>query len=260
MGGRPVSVEKFIEHLRVVKKRSERTIKQYRSILKEFHRFEPVTRKSFMEYLNHISSNAPKTQALKLLVVKSYLNWKADQGLIKGRRFWQSAEAPKVRPLPKYLNISEVRALLSTTSDPYYRAIFEFLLSTGLRISEFLSLQMSDISVSDGKARIRVKGKGSKERVISVPEEVVRKALEAGIFDRKVSVRTIQRALRKFAERAGIKKRVTPHVLRHTFAVLLVDKGVPVSKIQLVLGHESLATTGIYLRMAGEDVFVPKVV
>ena len=213
-----------------------------------------------MEYLDHISSNAPKTQALKLLVVKNYLNWKADQGLLKGRRFWQSAEAPRVRPLPRYLNLSEVKALLSATSDPYYKAVFEFLLSTGLRISELLSLEKSDISIVGGKAKIRVRGKGGKERVISVPEEVVKRAINAGIFDRKVSVRTIQRALRKFAERAGIKKKVTPHVLRHTFAVLLVDKGVPVSKIQIVLGHESLATTGIYLKMAGEDVFVPKVV
>ena len=254
-----MSVKAFIDYLRVVKKRSERTLRQYRSILREFQRFEPVTKSSFLRYLSHISSNAPKTQALKLLVVKSYLDWKADQGLIKGERFWQSAEPPKVKPLPRYLEPHEVRALLNE-ADPYYRALFKFLLSTGLRISELVSLKKDDISFYGSAAKIRVRGKGSKERVIAVPAEVVQEALEAGVLERKVSARTIQRALRHYAEKARIKKRVTPHVLRHTFAVLLVERGVPINKIQSVLGHESLATTGIYLKVAGESVLVPKLV
>ena len=255
-----MSVNAFIDYLRVVKRRSDRTLRQYRSILREFQKFEPATKSSFLRYLNHISSNAPKTQALKLLVVKSYLDWKADQGLIKGERFWQSAEPPRSKTLPRYLDESEVQALIRATDDPYYRAVFKFLLSTGLRISELLSLKKSDISIMGETARIRIKGKGSKERIIAAPADVVKEAIEAGVLSRKVSARTIQRALRRYAEKAGIKKRVTPHILRHTFAVLLIEKGVPVNKIQLLLGHESLATTGIYLKIAGESVLVPKVV
>jgi len=255
-----MSVNAFIDYLRVVKRRSDRTLRQYRSILREFQKFEPATKSSFLRYLNHISSNAPKTQALKLLVVKSYLDWKVDQGLIKGERFWQSAEPPRSKTLPRYLDESEVQALIRATDDPYYRAVFKFLLSTGLRISELLSLKKSDISIMEETARIRIKGKGSKERIIAVPADVVKEAIEAGVLSRKVSARTIQRALRRYAEKAGIKKRVTPHILRHTFAVLLIEKGVPVNKIQLLLGHESLATTGIYLKIAGESVLVPKVV
>ena len=64
-----------------------------------------------------------------------------------------------------------------------------------------------------------------------------------------------------YEERARVRKRVTPHVLCHTFAVPLIEKeGVPVNKIQMLLGHESLATTGIYLKIAGESVLVPRVV
>ena len=255
-----MSVNAFIDYLRVVKRRSDRTLRQYRSILREFQHFEPATKSSFLRYLDHISSGAPKTQALKLLVVKSYLDWKADQGLIKGERFWQSAEPPRSKTLPRYLDESEVQALIRATDDPYYRAVFKFLLSTGLRISELLSLKKSDISIMGETARIRIKGKGSKERIIAVPADVVKEAIEAGVLSRKVSARTIQRALRRYAEKAGIKKRVTPHILRHTFAVLLIEKGVPVNKIQLLLGHESLATTGIYLKIAGESVLVPRVV
>ena len=255
-----MSVSAFIDYLRVVKKRSERTLRQYRSILREFQQFEPVTKSSFLRYLSHISSNAPKTQALKLLVVKSYLNWKADQGLIKGERFWQSAEPPRFKPLPRYLDEGEVKALIGATDDPYYRAVFKFLLSTGLRISELLSLKEDDISITGETARIRIRGKGSKERIIAVSADVVKEAVKAGIFKKRVSARTIQRALRRYAQKAGIKKNVTPHVLRHTFAVLLIEKGVPVNKIQMLLGHESLATTGIYLKIAGESVLVPKVV
>jgi len=251
----------FIEYLRSVKKRSPSTLRQYKSILREFQRFEPVTESSFRRYLEHISSNAPKTQRLKLTVVREYLDWKADRGEIRAeRRFWHEAEAPRAKSLPHYLERHEVEALLEAVDDPYWRALFRLLVNTGLRISELLSLTEKDISISAGLARIRVRGKGNKERVIVTSSDVVLDAMREGVFSKKVSARTIQRRLKAYAEKAGIQKKITPHTLRHTFAILLLESGVPVNTIQASLGHESLSTTGIYLKIASDSIRLPKVV
>ena len=109
-------------------------------------------------------------------------------------------------------------------------------------------------------ARIRIRGKGSKERVVQVSEEIVLQAKEAGFFSKRVSARTLQRKMKEYLGKAGIKKRLTPHSLRHTFAIILMENGVPLNRIQAILGHESIATTSIYLKLLGETEKLPKII
>ncbi|PLV59754.1 tyrosine-type recombinase/integrase [Thermotoga sp. KOL6] len=253
-------MKEYLEYLRVVKKRSERTLYQYHSILKEFSKFEPVTPETWREYLHSISMNSPATQRNKLVVVKNYLNWKVDRGMMNvENRFWNEAEPPKHHVLPKAIEIEEVRKIIEICDHPMYKAIFKILANTGMRISELINLEKEDISLNDS-ARIRIKGKGNKERIINVTKDLIEELINSGFFEKKPSVRSIQRAVRRYARKAGIKKKVTPHVFRHSFAVALIERGVPLNKIQALLGHANISTTSIYLKIASEGIEIPKIV
>ncbi len=254
-------MEEFLEYLKVIKKRNEGTLKQYKSILKEFKNFEPVTSLSWKKYLAHISRNKPRTQRNKIIVVRQYLNWCVDNGFLKVRkRFWNEAEPPRERQLPRVLELGEVKRIIRSCDNPYYKALFTLMVNTGMRISEILRLSLEDITFNGKFAKIRVRGKGNKERIISIERSIVEKAVESGVFSRHVTPRAVQKALKKYAKKAGIKKNVTPHMLRHTFAVSLIEQGIPVNKVQYLLGHSNLNTTGIYLQMVGDSIEIPRLV
>lgn len=258
-----MSMMRFLEYLKVVKKRTESTIKQYHAILREFQKFEPITQRSWKRYLEHIADNKPKTQANKLMVVKEYLNWKADNGLFTHNekywktRYWNEAEPPKEKRLPRFLQIEDVKKLLDVIDNPYHKAIFKLIFSTGMRISELINLTREDITFEGNVARIRIIGKGNKERVVVVDRKIVEEAIQAGVFEKKITARAIQKALKKYAEKAGINQPITPHWLRHSFAVALVERGLPLNKVQAILGHSNIATTSVYLQVASSTVEIP---
>ncbi len=252
-------LENYLEYLENVKRRSKGTIKQYRSILRNFSKF-PLNEEGFHDYLRSISKNSPRTQQLKIVAVKGYLNWLYDRGKIPGKRFWLEAEPPREKALPHYLTIEELKRFFNAIDDPYFRSIFRLLVNTGMRISELHNMKRSDITFSGDRARIRIKGKGSKERVVQVKREIAEEAIKNGVFEKKVSVRTVQRRMKMYLKRAGIDKKVTPHSLRHTFAIILMENGVPLNKIQAILGHESIATTSIYLKVLAEGESLPEII
>jgi len=254
-------MEKFLEYLRVIKKRNEGTLKQYRSILKEFKKFEPLTPSTWQNYLSYISKNKPRTQRNKIMVVRQYLNWCVDNGFLKIKeRFWNEVEPPRERNLPKALKLKEIKKIIQSCDSPYYKALFTLMVNTGMRISEVLTLSPEDIVFNGKSVKIHIRGKGNKERVISIKRSIMEKVIRLGIFSRRVTPRAVQKALKKYAKKAGIKKRVTPHMLRHTFAISLIERGIPVNKVQILLGHSNLSTTGIYLQIAGDNIEVPKLI
>ena len=252
--------KEYLRYLKRVKKRSEGTLKQYKAVLKEFSEFYPISERNFNRYLEKISDNAPKTQQLKLSVVKNFLDWVYERGKISGKRFWKEAEPPRQKALPHYMTPEELKKFFDVIDDPFYKSIFRLLVNTGMRISEFLTLKESDVYVFGDYARIRIKGKGNKERVVQINREVVEEARKAGVFERRVSARTIQRKMKEYLKKAGIEKNLTPHSLRHTFAIALMERGMPLNRIQMVLGHESIATTSVYLKLLGEAEKIPKII
>ena len=140
--------------------------------------------------------------------------------------------------------------------------IIELLFSTGGRVSEIANLKSSDVNLTNGE--IIINGKGKKQRIIQICNEellsqlrVYKKAwickIEAADdnflvnrFGGKISDQSIRLLVRKLCKQAGIKKHVTPHVFRHTFATLLLEKDVDIKYIQEMLGHSSIAITQIY--------------
>ncbi len=175
----------------------------------------------------------------------------------------------KAKSLPKSLNEKEVQDLINSvewsendsSSSKHTKMrdklILSVLYSTGLRVSELIEIKIQDIDFSE--RTIFIKGKGNKERIVlfdkDTKEEIsaylnfrVKKSeyLLVNNYGHPLSARYIQMMIKKYAEKAEIKKNVTPHVLRHSYATHLLKRGVDIRIIQQLLGHSSILSTQIY--------------
>jgi integrase/recombinase XerD len=182
-------------------------------------------------------------------------------------------ESPKLgRPLPKSLSEADVESLLAApdTDNPLElrdRAMLELLYASGLRVTELVSLQLGQLSVSQGV--VRVTGKGSKERLVPTGEEALAwldrfirhgrplllgaRLSEVVFPSRRGTMMTRQafwHRIKLYAARAGIEKPLSPHTLRHAFATHLINHGADLRVVQLLLGHSDLSTTQIYTHVA----------
>lgn len=170
------------------------------------------------------------------------------------------------KALPKVLSEEEVKRFLASLCHPKHRAIAFVLYSGGLRVSEAASLKVKDIDSGRGQIHIR-QGKGRKDRyvmlspvVLGVLREYVRvEQPHDWLFpaahrrDRHITPRAIQKQVKEAAVRAGIKKRVTPHMLRHSFATHLLEAGTDLRYIQELLGHTKISTTVLYTHVARRE-------
>lgn len=215
-------------------------------------------------------------------VARALAAWRTFFGYCMRRGWTQRNPAreiasPKLsKRLPRFLTIDEVTALLAAPreQEPFGlrdRAILELLYSSGLRVSELIGLHV--LSYDAGEALVRVMGKGSKERLVPVGGKA-RAAIEAyqkqlyarGLafekaspmfrnrFGGRLTARSVQRLLTKYQRRCALQKRVTPHVLRHTFATHLLEAGADLRGIQELLGHASLSTTQKYTHVSIEKM------
>ena len=157
------------------------------------------------------------------------------------------------------LSNEEADKLANATESFEEKLVIFTLLDTGLRVAELSGLTKENIQWQERRLVIYGKGgiygKKSKRRVLSMTDRV-RRVLESHFaFENAInrSTRTIQRIVKRIANRAGITKPVTPHVLRHTFSVICIKKGISTRVLQELLGHDRLATTEIYLNLSPED-------
>jgi site-specific recombinase XerD len=173
--------------------------------------------------------------------------------------------------LPKVLSMLEVSLLLAAIREPRYRAFYSLIFDTGLRVSEAAALKAGDIDYACGVIHVR-HGKGDKERQVKLGErlyqllrsywrDVRMKALhpeplsaESLLFacgtGAPISIGGARNALKLAAQDAGLAKRVTPHVLRHTYATQQLEMGTDLSVIQVQLGHANISSTQIYLHVS----------
>ncbi|MDO5852393.1 MAG: tyrosine-type recombinase/integrase [Methanobacteriaceae archaeon] len=251
------------------------TLKTYNSILKNFYRFietqnKELTQKQllklFKKYIQHLKRDKHVTQNYIYLVT------------VVLRKFFEFCEfsiytelkAPKrTKSLPKSLNEQEVYDLIHAFDDNPIntpvrkitqmrdKLMLTLLYSTGLRVSELVKIERNSIDFKERTMRIR--GKGDKDRIIVFDEnskKLLKKYLEQiddtnpFIFTNPtgnpLTSRYVQLMIKKYAKKSGIKRRVTPHILRHSFATHLLKNGVDIRAIQQLLGHSNLSTTQIY--------------
>ena len=157
------------------------------------------------------------------------------------------------------LNNDEVNKLTNSCSTFREKFVIWAFLDTGLRLSEFADLKKENIQWQERRLVIYGKGgpygKKTKRRIIPMTDRV-RRLIEyhfAENYNTGMSKRTIERIVKKVADKAGISKKVSPHVLRHTFLVNCIKKGISTRALQSLLGHDRLATTEIYLNLSPED-------
>lgn len=216
--------------------------------------------------------NSAASVARKLASLRSFFQYWVKKGAITNNPA-KDVASPKVpRRLPNFLSIDEIFKLLEgpkgtgslVTRD---RAILELLYASGLRVSELVGLDLDQIDFSENL--IRVVGKGDKERVVPIGTKA-NEALERYIKVREVLIgdasetpavfvnrrggrltpRSVERLIQKYIKVCGINKRVTPHVIRHTFATHLLNAGADLRGIQELLGHASLSTTQKYTHVS----------
>ena len=154
------------------------------------------------------------------------------------------------KTLPTYINEEEFIQILNKVKKNHHKLAFILAFHSGMRISEIINLKKEDIDLKARRIFIR-ESKGGKDRVVPLPKGFPTSYMKHIPF--KVKVRTIQWAFQRYAKLANINKPIHFHSLRHSFAIRCMERGIPLNQIQILLGHENIATTSIYLKINPQD-------
>ncbi len=275
----------FLDYMKAVRSASPYTLANYGREVAEFLRFAVARGVRGWEQFNHshmrsylawltASNYARGSIARRVAEVHSFGNYLQSEGWVRTNPFL-ALHAPKTgRRLPDVLSAPEVLSLLAqpdetTPQGRRDRAILEVLYAGGLRVGELVRLNVSDFD--HHRRELRVLGKGNKERIALLGEPAVRalndylslarpqlatgrrangEALFVNRRGGRLTSRFVAMLLHDYTLRAGIDKRITPHVLRHTFATHLLDGGADLRVVQELLGHSLLSTTQIYTHVS----------
>lgn len=281
-----LNTHRFLDHCRVAKGLSANTLRAYASDLRHASRVfggdadvAAIDRDAVRDYVRRLLDNEKRketTAKRRVATLKIFFKWLEREEVIPlsvFKRVDLSIRLPK--RLPRALDIDDMRRLLRCAEarrvrrvDSYQQRLMHFvvvaLFTTGVRISELVSLQMAQVSVLDGSVQVR--GKGNRERRVYLPGREALRVLSKFVQARRklrgnsthllltkdgdhVSAAYVRQRLRRLARKAGIERRVTPHMLRHTAATQLLEAGVDIRFVQKLLGHSSIATTQIYTQV-----------
>jgi len=271
-------IRSFLDYLRVERGLSSHTIEAYRSDLTQYVKWLKkdvlqVDHSLIGKYVATLRekgcgspSIARKLSAIRMFYKFLNIEGKSDRNLLEGITSPRSG-----RKIPSYLSLREVERLLDAPSSSDLcgtrdKAILELLYGAGLRISELVNLNISDLDLRH--RWVRVLGKGSKERIVPVGrkacqcirvylrEREIKKGEEVPLFcnryGKRISRQACWKAIKKYAQRAGITKRISPHTLRHSFATHLLARDADLRSVQELLGHSNIGTTQIYTYITQE--------
>lgn len=276
-------LERYIDALWMEKGLSDNTLSSYRRDLTQFNDWLQRTegssiveanRSSLQRYLGARLGQgmSPRSTARFLSCVRGFFHYLLREGRLSVDPTLD-IDSPRLgRPLPKALSEAEVERLLQAP-DPDIalemrdRTMLELLYACGLRVTELTSMQMVQLSLNQGV--VRVFGKGSKERLVPVGEEALRwlqrflagpraellkdmpsDVLFPSLRGTQMTRQTFWYRIKIYAQRADIKKHLSPHTLRHAFATHLLNHGADLRVVQMLLGHSDLSTTQIYTHVA----------
>jgi integrase/recombinase XerC len=282
-------VRKFLDYLENVRGYSTRTLAAYGADLSRFIaflgveadsiRWSEIDRRVLRAFIAYLVEGdyAGSTIARNLAALRSFFRFLCRQGIVPGNPTRGIVAPRRERRLPKFLTVREMASVLDSPLSGDFRglrnrAIIELFYSTGIRLSELVDLRIGALDLIG--EMIRVRGKGKKERLIPVGrkavdaihsylqkrmmdrDESVRLRESAPLFtargERPISARQVQRVVRKTLAEAAERKGMSPHVIRHSFATHMLDKGADILSVKELLGHASLSSTQIYTHMTVE--------
>ncbi|MYD42581.1 MAG: site-specific tyrosine recombinase XerD [Gammaproteobacteria bacterium] len=278
-------VQNFLDTIWYERNLSQNTITAYRNDLVAFDewlgskKLLHCSRQDILAYLaeHALDAKAASSRARLLSSMRGFFNFAVDRNLLTQNPI-ANIDSPKLaKRLPDYLSEAEVDALLNAPNpdaNPVEfrdRAMLEVLYATGIRVSELVQLKFESINFNQGM--LRVVGKGNKERVVPLGDEalswvtkfhgsargeLLSNRVSDAMFPSKrgttMTRQTFWYAVKRYARRAGIERKLSPHTLRHAFATHLLNHGADLRAVQMMLGHASLSTTQIYTQVANERI------
>jgi integrase/recombinase XerD len=281
------AISAFLTHVKVEKGLSSNTVSAYKRDLVKFDGFarkrklslEAISRDDLVDFLAGLYRQKleSRTVARQLVTLRNFFRFAQIQELIPADPS-VNLESPKIRrTLPGYLRLEEVERLLAQPNEKTSlglrdRAMLEVLYSTGLRVSELISLGVSDLDAKVGC--VRCIGKGDKERIVPVGRKAIgmvdkylrdarpqlcgkgkafgNPTLFVNRRGRPLSRVGVWKILSAYGRGAGLRVPMKPHMLRHSFATHLLERGADLRSVQLMLGHADISTTQIYTHVVEE--------
>lgn len=276
--------EKFLEKIKYEYNYSDLTIKGYDYEITKFLEFldnnnldyKKVDSNIIRRYLKYLDEQKYKKNSISknLSALRSYYKFLNEEKIILNNPFKIISNPKKDKKLPDFLNYEEINKIfdsidISTPLGLRNRCIIEILYDTGIRVNELVNLKMKDIDFVN--KTINIYGKGKKERIVYYGDylkEILNKYINDSrkiLLDKKnseylilnnngekITTRGVEYVVDKIVNESCIKHKISPHVLRHTFATHMLNGGSDIKTIQQLLGHESLSTTGIYTHITND--------
>lgn len=275
-------VNAFINYLAIERGLAKNTLESYGRDLKQFQNYmndlnleveKDSNENMIQEYLKSLQTKgrAVSTISRNIAAIKAFYQYLVKENYLESDPS-QSLDTPKVeKKLPKILSVHEVEELLKqpeikSSGGLRDKAMLELLYATGIRVSELIALNISDINLDMGY--VKCYGKGSKNRIVPLGSIAVKAVHDYIIKGRMKVVRTYDepalfinhhggrltrqgfwKIIKKYAQEAGITKDITPHTLRHSFATHLLENGADLRSVQEMLGHADISTTQLYTQI-----------
>jgi integrase/recombinase XerC len=266
-------IERFLSQMTAEQNISDHTFRAYKEDLQSFFEFvkkdpEKVDNLDIRDYMTslYMKGLTKTTIGRRLAAIRSFYRFMHLEGHVNTNPARVVATPKAQKKLPDFLDIDEATTLMEVSEGLGFicirdKAILELLYSSGLRVSELVGLNIGDIDTRTSWV-VRAKGKGKKERIVPIGQKA-KEALEEYLIERalknkyaeamflnkegkRLTDRSVRRIVDKYQQQAGIKRHISPHTLRHTFATHMLQSGADLRSIQEMLGHSSLSTTQKY--------------
>lgn len=278
-------LDQFLHYLIVEKGLAKNTIEAYSHDLNRFSDY--LKAKGIQDTLNvgkfdvrafllvlKRQGLSTKTISRNLVAIRTFFKFLVQEGNLEANPIEELGSPTVAKTLPEILTLKEVEELLEqpnikTPLGIRDRAMLEVLYATGMRVSELTRLPMNQVNLEGGY--VLLYGKGSKERMVPLGREAMKwlalylrmargrfakrkesNALFISRWGKGMSRQRFWRSLKEYGRRAGIRKRINPHLLRHSFASHLLERGADLRSVQIMLGHVDISTTQIYTHVTGE--------
>lgn len=278
-------IEKYLEYLKIQKNYSINTIEGYEEDIEFFKKFLDKNSYNFLEveykdirqFFNYMDSLklSKNTISRKISSLRNFYKYLARNNYIKYNPFSLTKGPKKDKLLPKFLYYNELEEMFNVCDTTTFyglrdRLILEILYATGIRVGELEYMKIKDINLYENK--IKILGKGNKERIVYFGE-YTREILDLYLKQRtdkneyllinnhkeRLTSRGIRYILNKIIAKTSIETKISPHMLRHTFATHMLNEGCDLLSVQELLGHESLRATQVYTHVTNDrlkDVYL----